>query len=106
MKRDSKILLGLEEECHGNKSFEMGGPMWSLGVQKLTQQYDDTDKDCYDGSSSQSSGNDSLHVHAVSMVITLADFDPQMGSVRHRKVTRVCDHDGNLIDSTGQGADL
>lgn len=79
--------------------------MWSLGVQKLTQQYDDTDKDCYDGSSAQSSGNDSLHVHAVSMVITLADFDPQMGSVGHRKVTRVCDHDGNLIDSTGQGAD-
>lgn len=52
------------------------GSSWE-GGQKLTQQYDDTDKDRYDGPSAQSSSNDSLHVHAVSVVIALADFDPQ-----------------------------
>lgn len=76
------------------------------GGQKLTQQYDDTDKDRYDGPSAQSGSNDSLHVHAVSVVIALADFDPQQGGVGHRQVTRVRDHDGNLVDPAGQGADL
>lgn len=49
-----------------------------LRLQKLTQQDDDADQDGYDGSGSQSSCNDSLHVYTVSMVITLADFDPQI----------------------------
>lgn len=75
-------------------------------MQELTQQYDDADKDRDDGASAQSTGNDALHVHAVSVVITLAHLDPQVGSVGHGEVSRVCDHDGNLIDSTGQGANL
>lgn len=39
------------------------------------------------------------------MVITLADLDPQVGRVGHWQVARVCDHDGNLIDPTREGAD-
>lgn len=38
------------------------------------------------------------------MMITLADLDFQVGRVGHGKVAGVCDHDGNLIDPTGQGA--
>ena len=45
---------------------------------KLTQQYDDTNKDGYDGSGAQPSSNDPLHVHTVSMVIALTDLDPQI----------------------------
>lgn len=72
---------------------------------KLTEQYDDTDEDGDDGSGAQSGGDDSLHVHTVSMVIALADLDPQVGRVGHGQVARVCDHDGNFVDPAGQGAD-
>lgn len=40
------------------------------------------------------------------MVITLTDLYLQVGCVGHREVARVCDHDRNLIDPAGQGADL
>lgn len=72
---------------------------------KLTQHYDDADEDGDDGSSSQTSGDDSLHVDAVSVVVALAHFDPQVGRVRHGQVPGVCDHDGDHVDPTGQGSD-
>lgn len=39
------------------------------------------------------------------MVITLTDLDPQVGRVGHGQVSGVCDHDGDLVDAAGQGAD-
>lgn len=71
----------------------------------LTQQDDDADEDGDDGSSSQTSSDDSLHVNAVAVVITWAHFDSQVGGFGHGQVPRVSDHDGNVVDATGQGAD-
>lgn len=73
--------------------------------QGLTQQYDDTDQDGNDGPSAQTSSHDPLHVHTVSMVITLAHLDPQQGRVGHGQVSRVCDGDGDLIEAAGQRAE-
>ncbi|TNN77445.1 hypothetical protein EYF80_012259 [Liparis tanakae] len=47
-------------------------------IKLLYWEYDDADEDGDDGSGTQSSGDDSLHVHTVAMVITLADLDSQL----------------------------
>lgn len=47
-----------------------------------------------------------LLVGAVSVDVTLADFDSQVGGVGHGQVARVGDDDGDLVDAAFKEADL
>lgn len=77
-----------------------------VGVLRLTEEDDDAEEDGDDGPRAQTGGHDVLLVGAVSVVVALADFDPQVGGVGHGEVARVCDDDGDLVDAALQEAYL
>lgn len=47
-----------------------------------------------------------LLVSTVSVDVTLAHFDPQIGGVGHGQVARVGDYDGDLVDAAFKEANL
>lgn len=80
--------------------------LFQRGTETLTEEDDDAEEDGDDGTSAQAGSNDVLLVSAVTVDVTLAHFNPQIGCVGHGQVARVCDYDGDLVDATFKEADL
>jgi len=80
--------------------------VWETETETLTEEDDDAEEDGYDGACAETSGHDVLLISAISIDVALAHFNPQVGGVGHGEVARVCDYDGDLIDSTFKEADL
>lgn len=53
------------------------------GTKTLTEEDDDAEEDGNDGTSAQAGSHDVLLVSAVSVDVTLAHFNPQIGGVGH-----------------------
>lgn len=75
-------------------------------VSQLTEENDDAEQDGDDGTGAQAGSHDVLLVGAVSVDVTLAHFDSQVGGVGHGQVARVCDDDGDLVDAAFKEANL
>lgn len=86
--------------CLYNPSACSCNVLFETGTETLTEEDDDAEEDGDDGTSAQTGGHDVLLVSAVSVDIALAHFNPQIGGVGHGQVARVCDYDGDLIDTT------
>lgn len=80
--------------------------LYERGTETLTEEDDDAEEDGDDGTSAQAGSHDVLLVSAVSIDVTLAHFNPQIGGVGHGQVAWVCDYDGDLIDTTFKEAYL
>lgn len=80
--------------------------LFERGTETLTEEDDDAEEDGYNGTRAQTGGRNVLLVSAVSVDVTLAHFNPQVGGVGHGQVAWVCDYDGDLIDTTFKEANL
>lgn len=69
-------------------------------MKALTQQDNDAEQDGNDGSGAQPCTHNPVHIRAVPVGVTLAHLHTQNGSVGFGRITRICDHDGNLIDTS------
>lgn len=80
--------------------------LFERGTETLTEEDDDAEEDGNDGACAQTGSHDVLLVSAVSVDVALAHFNPQVRGVGHGQVARVCDYDGELIDTTFKKANL
>lgn len=77
--------------------------MWCLLFgrgETLTEEDDDAEENGYDCTSAQTGTGVTVLVSTVSIDVTLAHFNPQIGGIGHGQVARVCDYDGDLVDAT------